>query len=510
MDSSLIFPTFISISTANAILLAAMLSPTSRRQNNLTRNDGAKCNSPKAPHDAVKKRQPLSWLWGSPSRKSVTVPSKLPPTNDCTSQQKRSPLRTHVHNLTFSTTSLTSPPSQKTEPQTLMHPFSSPRRIHLDPRVSNRSRQPRSNLRSGRAGASLSSHTEEPQDKLKHREHHHLTAGSASSNDSSSITMTPTVMFSEEVDHQQIQLSTKRRDQQYHHSPHWTGKVRVNPFSPLPPQYLDPPSSTKSLPDTSNYVGFPVLGDKNTSPSHPSKRIGMRRSCRLKPKASCFAPMKDNTSPTDVTEGPFEISSATDTKRKSEVLVGLPPSTNDDVGPLHKQMKLNPSRYLEDFEEIRHLGSGSFGSVNACLSRLDGCMYAIKSLNPQGIERSNLGGHSSFKSQSDGLYGKRQQSSFDYPPVPPTPRRNVLRSPAKKRPAQSNTNDGRSVDMMDGGLASGAKHWTESALSRMLREVRLSYFQLINTVTTFPYMLMFMCCDVPGPRFSSSVQRGWR
>ena len=62
--------------------------------------------------------------------------------------------------------------------------------------------------------------------------------------------------------------------------------------------------------------------------------------------------------------------------------------------------------------------------------------------------------------------------------------------------------------MMDGGLASGAKHWTESALSRMLREVRLSYFQLINTVTTFPYMLMFMCCDVPGPRFSSSVQRG--
>ncbi|EED90599.1 hypothetical protein THAPSDRAFT_263366, partial [Thalassiosira pseudonana CCMP1335] len=35
-------------------------------------------------------------------------------------------------------------------------------------------------------------------------------------------------------------------------------------------------------------------------------------------------------------------------------------------------------RYLEDFEEVSHLGSGSFGSVNACLSRLDGCMYAVK------------------------------------------------------------------------------------------------------------------------------------
>lgn len=476
MDSALIFPAFISISTTNALLLAAMLSPESTSRPNLARIEGAKGNSSKAPCDAVKKRQPLSWLWGSPSRKSVTVPSKGLPTDHSASQQKTSPPRSHVHNIAFPTTSPTSPPSKRSQIQTLTNSFSSPRRIHLDPRVSDKSRNPRSNLRTGRTGASPHSHTKETKDRLNNRGHHLFTSGSTSSNDSSFITMTPTVMFSEEVDHQQIQLSTKRRDQQYHHSPHWTGKVRVNPFSPLPPHYLDPPSSTKSLPDPDNYVGFPFLGEKNTSLSHPRKPIGMRRSCRLKPKASCFAPMDDSTSPTDVTEDPLDISTTQSSKRKSEVLVGLPTSSNDNVGPLHKQMRLNPSRYLEDFEEIRHLGSGSFGSVNACLSRLDGCMYAIKSLNPQGIDRPNLGEDNSLKFQSDSLYHTRQSSTFDYPPVPPTPRRNVSRSPKKKRPAQSKTCDGRLGDVMDGGVASGANHWTESALSRMLREVRLSSF----------------------------------
>lgn len=38
----------------------------------------------------------------------------------------------------------------------------------------------------------------------------------------------------------------------------------------------------------------------------------------------------------------------------------------------------NMSRFSSDFEELSQLGTGSFGTVYECMSRLDGCMYAIK------------------------------------------------------------------------------------------------------------------------------------
>jgi hypothetical protein len=36
------------------------------------------------------------------------------------------------------------------------------------------------------------------------------------------------------------------------------------------------------------------------------------------------------------------------------------------------------SRFYQDFDIIDELGTGSFGTVYKCLSRLDGCMYAVK------------------------------------------------------------------------------------------------------------------------------------
>lgn len=38
----------------------------------------------------------------------------------------------------------------------------------------------------------------------------------------------------------------------------------------------------------------------------------------------------------------------------------------------------NKSRFYQDFDIIGELGMGSFGTVYRCLSRLDGCMYAVK------------------------------------------------------------------------------------------------------------------------------------
>jgi serine/threonine protein kinase len=42
------------------------------------------------------------------------------------------------------------------------------------------------------------------------------------------------------------------------------------------------------------------------------------------------------------------------------------------------QQYIPQSRFYSDFDVIEELGSGSFGNVFKVLSRLDGCMYAIK------------------------------------------------------------------------------------------------------------------------------------
>jgi hypothetical protein len=186
-----------------------------------------------------------------------------------------------------------------------------------------------------------------------------------------------------------------------------------------------------------------------------SQDTGVRRSRRLNPKANGTFPLtalEDNASPTDVVEGTFDIKSSG--KRKSDIAFGLPQSVNEEHEPPKKEMKSSQSRYLNDFEQIRHLGSGSFGSVNACLSRLDGCMYAIKSLSPHGIRRSNIHGYGSAKP----MYGGRKDS-ISLPRIPPTPRRDARQS--------SNL----SIDRKQNVIDEGTRHWTDAALKRMLREV---------------------------------------
>jgi len=42
------------------------------------------------------------------------------------------------------------------------------------------------------------------------------------------------------------------------------------------------------------------------------------------------------------------------------------------------QRPSNHSRYLEDFEELEEIGSGSFSTVYKCRNRIDGWLYAVK------------------------------------------------------------------------------------------------------------------------------------
>jgi hypothetical protein len=103
---------------------------------------------------------------------------------------------------------------------------------------------------------------------------------------------------------------------------------------------------------------------------------------------------KDEISPTDVMQFPPSA------PRKPPRYTPLRPSAPHTPIPERRNVARRPnrdyadeedamdtgsvqplSRFYQDFDIIAELGTGSFGTVFKCLSRLDGCMYAIKAAN---------------------------------------------------------------------------------------------------------------------------------
>lgn len=103
---------------------------------------------------------------------------------------------------------------------------------------------------------------------------------------------------------------------------------------------------------------------------------------------------KDEISPTDVMQFPPSA------PRKPPRYTPLRPSAPHTPIPERRNVARRPtrdyadeedamdtgsvqplSRFYQDFDIIGELGTGSFGTVFKCLSRLDGCMYAIKAAN---------------------------------------------------------------------------------------------------------------------------------
>mmetsp|Transcript_1564 Transcript_1564/g.3606 ORF Transcript_1564/g.3606 Transcript_1564/m.3606 type:complete len:777 (+) Transcript_1564:150-2480(+) len=313
--------------------------------------------------------------------------------------------------------------------------------------------------------------------------------------DLTDYTLTPTILYSNGMGNPPTSQQN-RYSQQYHQSPHWSGKVRINPFSPVPERFLRPPSSVNST------KSLPVMNDSRPAlllSADSPKASGTRKSRRLKPKNVTFPPnimeqhqvddqtleeFNDRISPTDVMQGTFSImahgkgTEYAGSKRKAEELSALPQSVADaeEWKELsNKRMRLDRGRYLEDFEEVSHLGSGSFGSVNACLSRLDGCMYAVKSIHPNGIQKPanvNNSGYNGVGVKWGGV--PPSKGVFLYNSLQNSPRRNVMPSPLRRKKPLSRFPMDDNEDANGAGKREdirGSSHWTDSALRRLLREV---------------------------------------
>lgn len=137
----------------------------------------------------------------------------------------------------------------------------------------------------------------------------------------------------------------------------------------------------------------------------------------------------------------------------------------------NNRVPIKRGRYLDDFQEVQFLGAGSFGSVYACLSRLDGCMYAVKSISPTGQSSkkgNDIPGYGLVgMGGTDCLYGKVNSSSS------PAPRRDLPPSPLRRKKTFSRLGIGLDIadDCYNLDGLEGSRHWNDGALRRVLGEV---------------------------------------
>jgi len=185
---------------------------------------------------------------------------------------------------------------------------------------------------------------------------------------------------------------------------------QINPFSPIPSNYLNPPSCQSSNLEL-NFELRPKTKRARHTDNDPAQLISLTQDSNQSTAISWKDQLEEKFSPS----------------KSSDILLPSPPkgqrkrkaTTQPPAVGIGRKKRAKRGRYFDDFEEVSFLGSGSFGSVNACLSRLDGVTYAIKS-----ISRNGRDGQDSAPS----FYGGRATNSIECP-IPPTPRRGGAKKP---------------------------------------------------------------------------------
>ena len=148
---------------------------------------------------------------------------------------------------------------------------------------------------------------------------------------------------------------------QIYQSPYWSNPVSMNPFSPIPAEHL---SDLVVLDGTRN-DNCPL------SPRTPPRGSKNHIDCILTPSVLKNGTNKQATPWTDA-QG--------NTMNEKEQYCH---SYNQNQPYLTRNFMegtsfTSQSRFNSDFQCLRVLGKGSFGIVYKVLSRLDGCLYAVK------------------------------------------------------------------------------------------------------------------------------------
>lgn len=212
-----------------------------------------------------------------------------------------------------------------------------------------------------------------------------------------------------------IPVQTPSSKMRTYQSPGWSQAVSINPFSPVPPEYL---SSDRTV--------SPRLSDSTLSTPRSQKKQQrwtvspkvpkgpLRNDSLMEKHMNCnrlaFTVANRKYSPMDVADFPPNTPSSQKIihGRRNYLLQNSfhnsPENTNiknSSPQPLARQFSSTPtqsqllshshtndlipdalpvslSRFENDFQTLSVLGNGSFGTVLKCISRLDGCLYAIK------------------------------------------------------------------------------------------------------------------------------------
>uniref|UniRef100_A0A7S1YQJ0 Protein kinase domain-containing protein n=1 Tax=Ditylum brightwellii TaxID=49249 RepID=A0A7S1YQJ0_9STRA len=131
------------------------------------------------------------------------------------------------------------------------------------------------------------------------------------------------------------------------------------------------------VPSTTTHSAATTMNSLNYNLSLPSPSSS--------PSSSPRRPFPYHTSPPQcrptlprLSSSPSPFSSSSPPPFFSPSSRSSPPPLPSSSPPSSSHTTTPSSRFHDDFQEVGILGTGSFGSVYKCISRLDGCLYAVK------------------------------------------------------------------------------------------------------------------------------------
>ena len=158
----------------------------------------------------------------------------------------------------------------------------------------------------------------------------------------------------------EVFASPDKANSRVFHSPQWTRPVSLNPFTPVAQRYLNNSMNAPSTCPSRIAIGTP---NKRNIPRHSA----IRDTCPPSPKfvTSLISHKCPETPSRHCPAGNRFSMNNGDREVESSFSISSP-------------ICAQSSRFETDFELLKTIGDGSFGTVHEVAARLDGCLYAVK------------------------------------------------------------------------------------------------------------------------------------